>query len=114
MNALIETSRIEVLAGEPQRTDGPSENGQPRDIHRCAACHTAVWSDYGRCGYLRIVRVGTLDDPRSMSPDMHIFTRSRQPWVNLDDGAPAFEVFYEMNKMWPPESLARRKTASGG
>ncbi|MBV9833754.1 MAG: GFA family protein [Alphaproteobacteria bacterium] len=114
VNALIETSQIEMLSGEPQRTDGPSESGRPHDIYRCAACHTAVWSDYGRRGYLRFVRVGTLDDPSSVSPDVHIFTRSKQPWVNLSGGAPAFDVFYEMNKLWPPEALARRKAAAGG
>ncbi|MBX3501220.1 MAG: GFA family protein [Alphaproteobacteria bacterium] len=114
VNALIETDRIEILAGTPQRTDGPSESGRPHDIYRCPACHTAVWSDYGRRGYLSFVRVGTLDDASSVAPHAHIFTRSKQPWVNLEGGAPAFEVFYDMNSLWPPESLARRKAAAGG
>jgi hypothetical protein len=114
VNALIETSRIDLLRGQPQRTDGPSESGRPHDIYRCPACHTAVWSDYGRRGYLSFVRVGTLDDPSSVSPHAHIFTRSKQPWVNLDGGAPAFDVFYDMEKLWPPESLARRKAAASG
>lgn len=108
VNALIETSRIEMLAGEPQRTDGPSESGRPHDIYRCPACHTAVWSDYGRRGYLRFVRVGTLDEPDRLPPDVHIFTMSKQPWVDIEGGAPAFHEFYDIEAVWPPESLARR------
>ncbi len=57
------------------------------------------------------MRAGTLDKPNPVAPDAHIFTRSKLPWVNLEGGAPAFEVFYELDTMWPPESLARRKAA---
>lgn len=112
VNAVIETDRIEILAGIPERTDGPSESGRPHDIYRCAACHTALWSDYGRRGYSRFVRVGTLDEPGALPPDAHIFTRSKLPWVNLEGGAPAFDIFYDMETLWPKASLARRAAAA--
>jgi hypothetical protein len=90
----------------------PTESGRPHDIHRCEACGVAVWSDYGRRPYLRFVRVATLDDPTAITPDVHIFTRSKLPWVRLPEGARAFDVFYKMDEEWPAESLARRKAAS--
>jgi hypothetical protein len=55
------------------------------------------------------VRVGTLDNPHALKPDAHIFTRTKQPWVKLPPEVPAFEVFYDLPKQWPAESLTRRK-----
>ena len=112
INALIETDRIEMLSGEPQRIEMPSPSGRGHDIYRCEHCEVALWSDYGRRPYLRFVRVSTLDDPDAMAPDVHIFTRSKVPWVRLPDDARAFDVFYELNKEWPVASLERRKAAS--
>ena len=62
---------------------------------------------------MRFVRVGTLDDPTSLTPDVHIFTRSKQPWVGLPPDVPAFEIFYDLPTLWPAESLARRKAILG-
>ncbi len=53
------------------------------------------------------VRAGTLDDPSAVAPDVHIFTRSKVPWVTLPASVPAFEVYYDSKTLWPPESLAR-------
>src|SRR5262249_44161982 len=79
INAIIETDRIELLGAAPEATSMPTESGQPHDIYRCAACRIAVWSDYGRRP-ARFVRVGTLDEPASIVPDVHIYTRSKLPW----------------------------------
>ena len=113
INALIETDRIERLAGEPRPVSMPTESGRPHDIHRCPECQTAVWSDYGRRPALRFVRVATLDDPTAIAPDVHIFTRSKLPWVRLPDGVPAFEVYYELKTLWPEASQARRQAIVG-
>ena len=60
---------------------------------------------------LSFVRVGTLDEPAAAPPDVHIYTRSKLPWVVLPEGVPAFEEYYDSRALWPPESLARRKAA---
>jgi hypothetical protein len=112
INALIETDRIEVLSGEPKQHAMPTDSGRPHDIHRCPECGTAVWSDYGRRAYLRFVRVGTLDRPEEVTPDVHIFTRSKLPWLRLPEGARAFDAFYELKQEWPAQSLARRQAAA--
>lgn len=113
LNALIETDRVEVLSGAPVAVPMPTDSGRPHDIYRCPLCQTAVWSDYGRRPALRFVRVGTLDRPSALRPDVHIFTRSKQPWVGLPPDVPAVEVYYDMEKLWPAESLARRKAILG-
>jgi hypothetical protein len=55
------------------------------------------------------VRVGTLDEPDAMPPDVHIFTASKQPWVLLAPGTPAVPAYYDRQALWPAESLARRE-----
>ena len=114
INALIETDRIEILSGAPVPIAMPTDSGHPHDVHRCPACLIAVWSDYGRRPALRFLRVGTLDEPSALKPDVHIFTRSKLPWVGLPENVPAFDVYYDMKALWPAEALARRKAALGG
>ena len=113
LNALIETDRITLLAGKPEPVGVPTDSKRPHDIYRCPKCQTALWSDYGRRPALRFVRIGTLDDPTALKPDVHIYTRSKQPWVALPDGVPAFAEYYDMQKLWPAASLARRRAALG-
>jgi hypothetical protein len=113
INALIEDSRIERLTDQDlQVIDMPSPSGRGHEIHRCPKCEVALWSDYGKRGYLRFVRATTLDDPHAIEPDVHIFVRSKVPWLRLPENARAFDNFYDMQKEWPPESLERRKAAS--
>lgn len=113
INALIETDRIELLAGAPKPVSMPTDSGRPHDVHRCESCQVALWSDYGRRPYLRFVRVSTLDQPHAIAPDVHIFTRSKVPWVSLPTQTRAFEIFYDMKAEWPADAQARRRIASG-
>jgi len=53
------------------------------------------------------VRAGTLDDPSAFAPDVHIFTRSKQPWVTIPDDVPSFEIFYDLRETWSADSLKR-------
>jgi hypothetical protein len=113
LNALIETDRVQLLSGDPQPSSMPTDSGKPHRVFRCPQCGTAVWSEYGGVGALRFVRVGTLDEPTALPPDVHIYTRSKQPWVALPDGVPAFEAYYRASSLWPATSLERRKAALG-
>jgi hypothetical protein len=113
LNALIEAARVELQAGAVVRSAMPTDSGRPHGIYRCSSCGTAVWSEYGGLESLRFMRVGTLDEPRALAPTVHIYTRSKQPWVRLPDGVPTFEAYYDSSTVWPPESLARRKAVLG-
>ena len=106
INLLIETDRVELLAGEPHQVDVPRDDGSAQQIFRCPACQVAVYSHYTHPGVL-FVRGGTLDDPSAIAPDVHIFTKSKVPWVTLPDSAPAFDVFYDTRALWPASSLVR-------
>jgi hypothetical protein len=110
LNALIEADRMEVR-GETSGVPVPTDSGKPHVIHRCPRCQVALWSVYGGRNAIRFVRVGTLDRPSELAPDVHIYTRSKQPWVVLPPEVPAFEAYYEREKQWPAESLSRRRAA---
>lgn len=108
LNALVESERVELLSGEVDLVDTPSESGRGQQIARCPRCRIAVWSHYAGLGAaLKFVRVGTLDDPDALPPDIHIFTASRQPWVVLPPGTPAVPEYYDRRQVWRPESLER-------
>ena len=110
INLLIEADRVELTAGEPPPVPVPRDDGSEQVIHRCAACHVAVFSEYGR-PEVRFVRAGTLDDPSWVEPDVHIYTRSKVPWVVLPESVPAFDVYYDSKTLWPPASLNRLRAA---
>jgi hypothetical protein len=113
LNALIEADRVALFSGDVEAVALPTDSGRPHKIYRCAACKTAVWSVYGGVDKLRFVRVGTLDDPAALTPDVHIYVRSKLPWIALPDGAPAFDAYYDSKKLWPAESLDRRRAIFG-
>ena len=109
LNAMIEADRVIDVGGEPEIVDTPSYSGQGQKVARCPKCRIAIWSNYAGAGPLiRFVRVGTLDAPDHLPPNIHIFTASKQPWVELPRGVPAVPQYYDRESFWPPESLARR------
>jgi len=114
LNALIESDRVQLLHGEPEIVDTPSNSGKGQKIARCPKCRLALWSNYSGAGdAIRFIRVGTLDNPDAFPPDIHIFTSTRQPWVILPHGVPAVPEYYKSSEVWPKESLERRAKVLG-
>jgi hypothetical protein len=106
---MIESDRVVNLGAEPEIIDTPSHSGKGQKIARCPKCRIAVWSNYSSAGpVIRFVRVGTLDAPDHLPPDIHIFTASKQPWLQLPDTVPSVSEYYDRESLWPEESLARR------
>jgi hypothetical protein len=110
VNLLIEGDRVEVVEGEPQPVEVPRDDGSSQRIFRCPACQVAVFSEYTR-PEVWFVRGGTLDDPAQVSPDVHIYTRSKLGWVAIPESVPAFDVYYDTKALWPPASYERLRAA---
>jgi hypothetical protein len=113
LNALIETSAVELLGGMPETVDTPSQSGRGQQIARCPSCRVAVWSHYGGGAALAFIRAGTLDEAWRITPDIHIYTSTKLPWVVLPEGVTAMPEYYRASEHWPPESLARARAAKG-
>ena len=109
LNALIEADRVVLLSGTPDVVNTPSNSGKGQKVWRCPSCRVALFSNYAGAGdAVHFVRVGTLDRPDELPPDIHIFTSSKQPWVVLPEGTPAVAEYYRASDHWSKESLFRR------
>src|SRR6202030_3848835 len=114
LNAVIEADRVMLLQGSPGLVLTPSNSGKGQKIARCPVCQVALWSTYVGAGdALRFVRVGTLDEPDRLSPDIHIYTESKQPWVLLPPGTPVAHQYYRRTDHWPDASLTRWRALKG-
>lgn len=112
VNALIEADRVKILQGDVADIEVPSPSGAGQRISRCPRCQVAVWSYYlvlyGGIGEsVRFIRVGTLDAPEELPPDVHIHTSSRMPWVVLPPGDLTVDEYYDTRAVWSEESFAR-------
>ena len=106
----LATTRLE--GGLRLRLHSLCAKGQTTD-RSCLSLHrlptpdrrTYVWTEYmpGFC----FVRACTLDEQNALIPDVHIFARSKQPWLDLPGDIPVHEVYYDRDKVWPDDSLAR-------
>ena len=113
LNALIESECVDVIQGTPEIIDTPSASGKGQKITRCPVCRVALWSNYAGGGdAVRFVRVGTLDNPDLLPPDIQIFTSTKQPWVILPAGTPAVPEYYDYKQYWPAERQQRRRALS--
>ncbi|WP_282610303.1 GFA family protein [Pelagibius sp. Alg239-R121] len=109
LNAIIESDRVMLLKEKPIQVGAPSQSGEGQKFFRCPNCQIALWSHYAMAvgDKVLFLRSGTLDEPRRLSPDIHIFTGSKQPWLPLSTDIPAVEEYYDRKAYWPPESLER-------
>ena len=113
-NALIEADRVKLLSGEVEETVVDTPSGAGQKIARCPKCHIAVWSNYldsagddNSGEEIRFIRVGTLDEPDKMPPDIHIYTSTKQPWFILPANTLSVAEGYETKEVWTAESFER-------
>ena len=59
------------------------------------------------------MRVGTLDKPGALKPDVHIYTRTKAKWLKLPKRTPSFRDYYKTRKLWPKASFKRLNAALG-
>lgn len=108
LNAVYEADRVRLTGPELESVLTPSASGKGQKIRRCPSCRIAVFSNYSQAGdAVRFVRVGTLDNPDALPPDVHIYTQSKQPWLVLPADARAFDAYYVPKQTWSPEAQQR-------
>jgi len=116
INVWIERTFVERLRGNPKSFMLEGGSGKDHEVYFCEQCGTYLWSRYQIApGDALFVRAGTLDEPESVKPDVHIFTRSKLPWLDIPKDVPAFKTIYDIEKVWSAESkerLRRNRAAS--
>jgi hypothetical protein len=114
INIWIERKFVEAT-GAPKSFMLKGGSGYNHEVFFCDNCGTYVWSRYGIApGDCLFVRAGTLDQPDAVSPDVHIFTRTKLPWVQLPKNVLAFESIYQIDKVWSAESKERLQRSVAG
>ena len=84
-------------------------SGAPCKVYYCGKCGTYIYTDYSSAVGRLNVRTKTLDNAHEFPPQAHIFTKDKDPWLNLSENQNCFELMYDAEKTWPEESLKRYK-----
>jgi hypothetical protein len=112
LHASIETYNIKIISDakpalvtlnmNPEKPEGTSRRAL------CQQCGTIFWGNDNPWGYaVSDVRIGTLDFPGIMEPDMHSFVGSKLGWIELPKDAKTSKGHYDYKQMWPKSSLKR-------
>ena len=112
INALVNATDVKLLKGSVEEIITASPSGKGQKISRCPKCHVAIWSNYfmgGIKNLINFVRVGTLDNPDQFSPDVHIYTTTKQPWFTLPKNSAVFKEFYNYENTWSKKNNNHRK-----
>lgn len=108
LNGMIETRHIALIQGTPVARELPTASGKGQRVMACPGCGVALWASYHGTGpAFSYVKMGTLDDTSDLRPDAHIFTSTKQPWLELSGEVPVFEAFYRRSEVWRPDAYAR-------
>ena len=108
INMWIEAKNVNLLTGKLSSKTLAGGDGSDHDVFFCLSCGTYVWSQYHRApGENLFIRAGTLEAPHEIKPDVHIFVRSKAPWLELPADAVSFEAYYDRKDVWSAESLKR-------
>lgn len=98
---------IEVK-GELSTVTNPTPSGAGYDAKLCPNCATVIYNKYHFVDLpIVAVRGGTLDDPTLAPPSYHIFTQSKQPWLELPKNAKTFDGWLEPGEVWSAETLKK-------
>ena len=77
------------VAGTPASYVDHGESGKAVERQFCGTCGSPLFSRVAVSPGMLWVKAGTLDDPAGFMPAAHIWTRSKQCWVETGD-LPAF------------------------
>jgi len=89
LGVALPATAFRLTAGQPRDLQRMPDSGRLNTRFVCPDCASWV-NTLPRGGVIR-VRAGTLDDTSWVRPTRHIWTRSKQPWVNLGEGDEIFE-----------------------
>lgn len=86
----VDADKFRLLASEDLIQCFESAPGSFRNF--CRVCSSTV---PGKAAYLTTVSIpaGLFDDDPGLRPKLHVFVRSKLPWVEINDGLPQHETW---------------------
>ena len=94
-----------IIEGEVSSTELKAGSGASCKTYFCTKCGAYVYADYESAIKRLTLRTKTLDNPKKFPPQVHIFTKDKDPWLNLSEDVICFKEMYDQKKIWPEDSL---------
>ena len=104
---LLEEGQLRVIQGTLRAFRMTAESGNGKAMHFCPECGAMIFARAAARPGLVSLRPGTLDDTSWVTPQAHIWTKSKQRGVAWPNDVPVFETAYDAAAVWPEESLRR-------
>lgn len=88
---LVPAPAVSIEKGAPRGFTVDAESGGKVTREFCADCGSPIFSKLESNNAVLVIKAGSLDDPSWITPAMHFWTSSAQPWGLHDDGLPRVE-----------------------
>ena len=79
-----------MLEGTTKTFTSPGGSGKPMLRHFCPECGSSIAQEPGTRPGIVVLNIGTLDDPKSITPAREIFCDDALPWVQTIGDMPRF------------------------
>ena len=112
VNTSILDNSFFLVEGKMSSINLTAGSGKPCKVFFCNSCGVFVYADYDTAVGRLTVRTKTLEDANKFPPEAHIFTKDKDPWIEITDKEICFDIMYDRDKTWPKESLKRLEEKS--
>ncbi|EMC92030.1 hypothetical protein BAUCODRAFT_78587 [Baudoinia panamericana UAMH 10762] len=89
-NIIVPGDGFEVLGGNPKKHTVKADSGNQITSNFCPECGSTMWREGDTFGTAKVIKVGTLDDPKALNdakPGVELYAPERVNWVKPVDGA---------------------------
>lgn len=77
------------MTGEPKLyEDHDTDSGNSVQRYFCGECGSPIYSALAEQPDVIYLKTGTLDDTSAFNPAFHVWTSTKQQWVDLPEGVP--------------------------
>lgn len=93
-SVVVAVKRSDVtVAGSTLKTyEDVGDSGQATYRHFCAKCGTTIKAEMAAQPDLAFIAGGTLDRPEALAPQLHVYWRDHQNWIEALDGLPKHDT----------------------
>ena len=86
----VPVPEFHITQGQPKLyKDADTDSGDAVERFFCGNCGSPIYSKVPSQAEMVYLKTGTLDDTSSFAPQFHVWSGSKQNWVELAEGVPA-------------------------
>lgn len=89
---ILPRSGFRLLSGDLASWRKTGDSGNPVDCYFCPVCGNRIYHHSPEGPDSVRLKLGTLDDTRVINPQVHIWTRSKQPWYQIPAGVKTYDT----------------------